>query len=183
MRPTGIAFALLIGGAAAAQSSPAQPTDNTAQQDKYVAETKGDEVFAKQAAMGGLAEVQLSQLAMQKAHSTDVKQFARKMVEDHSKANMELQRIAEKQKLTLPEKLDGERQETYDKLAKMSGPEFDRAYMKAMTQDHDATVTRFKNESLYGQDPELKSFAMRTLPIIERHDSMAHTDSSKVKGE
>jgi putative membrane protein len=179
----GIAFALLIGGVAAAQSSPTDD-QNMAQpdkSDKSVAGIKGDEVFAKQAAAGGMAEVQLSELAMQRAHSTDVKQFARKMVEDHSKANTELKQIAEKQKLPLPEQLDGKHQDVYDKLSRLSGPEFDREYMKAMTQDHDATVAKFKNESLYGQDPELKSFAMRTLPLIERHDSMAHTDTSKVK--
>jgi putative membrane protein len=176
MRRTGVMLALLVaGGVARAQSTPAQGTT--------AAQTKGDEVFAKQAAGGGMAEIKLSQLAMDRAQSLEVKQFARKMVEDHSKANTELQQIAEKQNLALPQKLDGKQQAAYDKLSKLSGADFDREYMKAMTADHDATVVKFKNESLYGQDPELKSFAMKTLPVIEKHDSMAHSDAEKVKAE
>jgi putative membrane protein len=175
MRRTGLVLVLLVGGGVAqAQSTPA---------DTSVAQTKGDEEFAKQAAAGGMAEVKLSRLAMQRAHSVAVKQFARRMVEDHTKANTELKQIAEKQNLELPQKIDAKHQAVYDKLSQLSGPEFDREYMKAMTQDHDATVAKFKDESQYGQDPELKSFAMKTLPVIEKHDNMAHVDESKVKEE
>lgn len=187
MRRLVLALFLTGGGVALAQSS--VNTANPVVQDQQrannphdvVAPTKGDEVFAKQAAMGGMAEVKLSQLAMDRASSTEVKTFARRMVEDHSKANTELKQIAEKQKLVLPEKLDGKHQKAYDKLSKMSGADFDHEYMKTMMSDHDETVAKFKDESLYGQDPALKSFAMKTLPVIEKHDSMAHDDAGMMK--
>jgi putative membrane protein len=181
MRRTGIVLALvLVSGIARAQTS-AHPGSKPAQ--GSAALSKSDQQFAMQAAAGGLAEVQLSQLAMNRAESLVVKQFARKMVEDHSKANMELQQIAAKQNLKLPDTLDRKHQETYDKLSQLSGAEFDREYMKAMAQSHDATVAKFKDQSVNGQDPELKAFAMRTLPVIEKHDRMAHVDIAKVKDE
>jgi putative membrane protein len=181
MRRTGLGLVLLVGGGVAvAQSTPAS---NRAIDNTTVAPTMGDEQFARQAAAGGMAELQLSQLAMQRAQSLEVKQFARKMVEDHTKANMELKQIADKQNLPLPRKLDAKQQATYDKLAQLSGADFDREYMKAMTADHGAIVTKFTNESRYGQDAELKSFAMKTLPMLEKHEKMAHTDAAKLKNE
>jgi putative membrane protein len=138
----------------------------------------GDRSFVDKAATGGMAEVTLSKLAMDKGQSTEVKQFARKMVEDHSKANMELKQIAEKKNLGVPAKLDDKHQMVYDKLAKLAGPDFDREYMRVMAADHDDAVKLFKEQSENGQDPELKSFAMKTLPVIEKHDDMAHMDKN-----
>ncbi|HWE27594.1 MAG TPA: DUF4142 domain-containing protein [Polyangia bacterium] len=139
-----------------------------------------DKSFVEKAATGGMAEVKLSKLAMDKGHSTDVKQFARKMVEDHSKANMELKQIAEKENLTVPTAMDDKHQRIYDKLVKLEGADFDKEYMRAMATDHDDTVKLFKNQSQNGSDPQLKSFAMKTLPIIEKHDDMAHMDENRV---
>jgi putative membrane protein len=134
----------------------------------------GDKSFVDQAASAGMAEVKLGKLAMDKGQSMEVKQFARKMVEDHSKANMELKQIAEKQNLPLPAKIDAKHQIVYDKLVKLDGADFDREYMRAMAADHDDAVKLFKEQSESGKDPELKSFAMKTLPVIEKHDDMAH---------
>jgi putative membrane protein len=139
----------------------------------------GDKGFADKAAAGGMAEVKLSKLAMDKGQSMEVKQFARKMVEYHSKANVELKQLAEKKNLPLPTKLDAQHQVVYDKLVKVDGADFDKEYMHAMAADHDDAVKLFKQQSESGMDPELKSFAMKTLPIIEKHDDMAHMDRDR----
>jgi putative membrane protein len=143
----------------------------------------GDKTFVDKAAVGGMAEVKLSKLAMDKGQSTEVKQFARKMVEDHSKANMELKQIADKKNLAMPAKLDDKHQMVYDKLVKLDGADFDREYMRAMAMDHDDAVKLFKQQSESGQDPELKTFAMKTLPTIQKHDDMAHMDRDQLKKE
>jgi putative membrane protein len=140
----------------------------------------GDKGFVDKAATGGMAEVKLSKLAMDKGQSTEVKQFARKMVEDHTKANMELKQIAEKKSIVVPTALDEKHQKVYDQLAKLTGADFDKEYMRTMTTDHDDTVKLFKDQSQNGQDPELKSFAMKTLPILEKHDDLAHMDRNQV---
>lgn len=140
----------------------------------------GDKGFVDKAASGGMAEVKLSKLAMDKAQSMEVKQFARKMVEDHTKANVELKQIAEKKSLVVPTAMDDKHQKIYDKLVKLEGASFDKEYMRAMAGDHDDAVKLFKDQSERGQDPELKSFAMKTLPTIEKHDDMAHMDQSQM---
>lgn len=145
-----------------------------------------DRTFAEKAAAGGTAEVKLSKLAMDKAQAVEVKQFARKMVVDHSKANSELKQIADKKNLTLPAALDDKHQKIYDELTRLEGADFDKEYMRAMTEDHDETVKLFKTEMKDGRDAQLKSFAMKTLPVIEKHDDMAHMDKehgSKMKME
>lgn len=140
-----------------------------------------DKTFVDKAAEGGMAEVKLSKLAMDKSDSTEVKQFARKMVEDHTKASVELKQIAEKKSIPMPAAMDAEHQKIYDQLSKLSGPAFDKEYMRAMASDHDEAVKLFKQQSESGQDAELKSFAMKTLPVIERHDDMAHMDQKQMQ--
>jgi putative membrane protein len=140
-----------------------------------------DKTFVDKAAAGGVAEVKLSKLAMDKSDSTEVKQFARKMVEDHTKAGVELKQIAEKQSIPVPSAMDAEHQKVYDQLSKLSGPAFDQEYMRAMASDHDEAVKLFKQQSEHGQDAELKSFAMKTLPTIEKHDDMAHMDKKELQ--
>jgi putative membrane protein len=140
-----------------------------------------DSEFATKAAEGGMAEVKISKLAVNKASAPEVKTFAQKMVSDHTKANMELKQLAAKKSLTLPAKIDDDHQKAYDKLASLTGEDFDKQYMKAMTDDHDDTVKLFKDEMNNGQDAELKQFALRTLPIIENHDNMAHKDDAMLE--
>jgi putative membrane protein len=139
-----------------------------------------DRTFVEKAAAGGMAEVKLAKLAMDKGQAIEVKEFARKMLVDHNKANTELQQLAEKKNLSLPSTIDAKHQREYDKLVKLSGAGFDKEYMRAMTEDHDETVKLFKSQLQNGQDPELKSFAVKTLPIIEKHDDMAHMNEDSL---
>src|SRR4051812_38658851 len=140
-----------------------------------------DQTFVMKAAKGGLAEVQLGQLAADKASSPDVKQFGQRMVTDHGKANDELKTLAQQKNITLPTDLDAKDKATHDRLAKMSGAEFDRAYMQHMLMDHRKDVNEFKHESTAGKDPDVKAWAGKTLPTLEEHLKMAE-DANKAVG-
>ena len=154
----------------------AETTDNAA------TSTVADRKFVEEAASGGMAEVKLGQLAVEKGASPTVKQFGQKMVDDHSKANNELQALAAKKSLPLPTAVDTAQQATYDKLAKLSGPAFDKAYMTAMVKDHDEDVKAFKKATTTAAiNPELKTWAKQTLVVIEQHDHLAHQDERTVK--
>jgi len=142
----------------------------------------GDQHFVMEAARGGLAEVELGQLASQKAQSDQVKQFAQRMVQDHSKANDELKTIAQQKNITLPTDLESKDKSLRDRLQKLSGAEFDRAYMQAMLTDHRKDVNDFRKESQSGKDPEVKSFAAKTLPTLEEHLQLAQTASQSAVG-
>lgn len=132
-----------------------------------------DFAFAIRAAREGMAEVQLGKLAGQKASDPEVKAFGQKMVEDHTNANDKLTAIAQKQGITLPSAMDPNGQSVYKKLQKLSGPQFDRTYMKAMVKDHAQDIKEFQKEANKGKDPQIKSFAADTLPTLQAHLQLA----------
>jgi putative membrane protein len=128
--------------------------------------------FVKDALVGGLTEVELGKLAVDKASSDAVKQFGQKMIDDHSKANAELKEIATKEKIDVPDSLDSKHQSRVEKLSKLSGADFDKAYIKDQLKDHQQDVREFQQEAKSGTDPDVKSFASKTLPTLEEHLSM-----------
>jgi len=128
-----------------------------------------DKKFAKDAAMGGLYEVELGKVAAQKGSSDSVKQFGQKMVDDHSKANDQLKEILTKESMDVPTSLDSKHQSRLDKLSKLEGPAFDKAYIKDQVKDHEKYVDSFKLEAQNGHDPNLKQFASTTLPTLQQH--------------
>jgi len=128
-----------------------------------------DAAFAIKAAQGGLAEVKLGRLAAEKASSPDVKAFGQQMIDDHGKANEQLKTVAESEGMTLPTDVNGKQQAIYDRLSKLSGAEFDAAYVKDMVMDHQEDVKEFKKEADSGKDEKIKSFASQTLPVIQGH--------------
>jgi putative membrane protein len=128
-----------------------------------------DKKFAKDAALGGMTEVELGKLAAQKASNNDVKQFAQKMVDDHTKANDQLKQIAAQDKIQIPDSLDSKHQSRIDKLSKLSGEQFDKAYVKDQLKDHETDVKDFNAEAQNGSDPNIKAFASSTLPVLQQH--------------
>jgi len=139
-----------------------------------------DQAFAREAAMGGMAEVELGTLAKDKASSADVKQFGERMAADHGKANDELKQWAQQKKVTLPAAVDAKHNATRDRLAKLSGEAFDKAYMQHMVTDHQHDVAAFKREAASGKDADLKAWAAKTLPTLQDHLKMAQDTAAKV---
>lgn len=142
-----------------------------------------DEVFLRNAAEGSMAEVKLGQLAEEKAQSSEVKSFAKKMVEDHSKALEELKQIGSQENINLPTDTSHKDAETYDRLAKLSGPEFDKQYAQEMVRDHQKDVSEFKKGETSAQKPSLKQFAQKTLPTLQGHLELAQRMQSHVAHE
>ena len=177
-------FALALGGSllASAQSASAPASGSQAAQSENSAKAgkkhksaaagekssageaagvpAADKMFIKKAAQGGMAEVDLGTLAAQKGSDNGVKQFGQKMVDDHGKANEELKSLAQRKKgVTLPKEPDAASKAMKMKLEKMSGAQFDKAYMQHMVADHKKDVAEFKKEGSSGTDPDVKSWA------------------------
>jgi putative membrane protein len=133
--------------------------------------SSSDVKFVQKAAGGGIGEVELGKLAQQKAVREETKQFATRMVEDHTKANDDLARVAQANSVNLPQEMDKDARKDMDKLQKLQGMDFDRAYMKHMVKDHKKDVREFRHEAKRGND--VGSFAQRTLPTLEEHLAMA----------
>ena len=139
-----------------------------------------DRTFIDKAAQGGMAEVELGQLAQQKASSQAVKDFGKRMEKDHSMANDKLKTIASAKGVTIPSSLNAKDKALYDRLSGMSGSAFDKAYMRAMIKDHNEDISEFKKESDKGKDQDVKSFASMTLPTLQDHLQMAKQVGSEV---
>ena len=152
-----------------ADANPNSPMNNP---DTMTSKKMDDKKFLQEAAIGGLTEVELGKLAAQKASSDDVKKFGQKMVDDHSKANDQLKEIAGKESVEVPSSLDPKHQSRLDKLSKLDGPAFDKAYIKDQLKDHEHDVNAFQTEAQSGQNPNIKQFAASTLPTLQEHLSM-----------
>jgi putative membrane protein len=138
-----------------------------------------DKTFASEAAIGGMTEVALGQLAVQKASSADVKQFGQQMVTDHTQANQELMALAKQHGMVLPTTIDAKHQAMVEKMKGLNGAAFDSAYVKEMVQDHEKDVAAFQKQASSGTDPALKAFAQKYLPILQKHKDMVKALSAK----
>ena len=142
-----------------------------------------DTMFMQEAAMSSMAEVAHGQLAAKNASAESVKQYGQRMVDDHTKANQELKGLAGQKQVTLPAKLDQKHQAVQDRLAKLSGEAFDKAYMQHMVTAHQQVVTLFQREAKTGSDDDAKAWATKTLPVLQEHLKMARDTVAKVGGK
>lgn len=142
-----------------------------------------DKEFAQKVSAAGLAEVNLSQLAMRFARDPEVKRFAQRMIVDHTKAGQQVTQIANVRQIRLPSGMDDEHQKVFDKLKTLKGEEFDKYYMEAMVKDHEDAVKLFESEAKDGKDAALKRMATTLEPAMKKHLEKAREVCKNVKGE
>ena len=151
-----------------------------ADDDKLVA---SDANFITEAASGGMMEVQFGQAIADKTSNADVKQFAQRMVTDHTKANDELKTLAQQKNVTLANELDPKHQKMVDKVTSKSGTELDKAYMQMMVKDHQKDVKEFQKAANDAKDADVKAFASKTLPTLLEHLQMAQNINKSLGGK
>lgn len=137
--------------------------------------------FMTEAAKGGMAEVEMSRMALPKLKDAAVKQFAQQMIADHTRANNELKQLAAKKNVTLPTELDAEHKKMAADMNSMTGAEFDKDYVNAMVADHEKDVALFQSQASNGTDADAKAFAAKTLPTLQKHLEMIKALQSKMK--
>lgn len=142
-----------------------------------------DRLFGQIAAVGGLAEVDLGKLAADKASDPKVKQFAKRLVDDHEKANHQLKSIAQKSSIPLPTIIDAEHNRTRADLDKLKGPQFDRAYLANQTVEHQKTAQLLAWEIGQGEDEEMQRFASETLPTVLEHLRLARDLAAEIPAD
>lgn len=182
---SGAALAVLACGLAAAPmlaqshpggmpaQSPAQPSTIPGSQGQDPGllnqQAVNDQQFLRKALEGGAAEVQLGQLAQQKSQSDDVKQFAQKMVDDHSQLDKQIEPIAKQLGVAEPNGLSKKDKQLLEKLEALSGAQFDEEYIRAMVKDHKEDLREFKDEAQMTQDVNVKRAAMEGSTLISEH--------------
>src|SRR5438270_3063241 len=157
--------------------------ENTPSSGRRAGAQMTDELFVRNAAEGSMAEVKLGQLAEEKAQAPEVKNFAKRMVEDHSKALEEIKQLGSKDGINMPTDISHKDAETYNRLSKLSGPEFDRAYSQEMVKDHQKDISEFKQGQSAAQKPAVKQFAQKTLLTLQSHLELAQHMQAHVQKE
>ena len=157
----GVAAALCVSGSVALGATPSP-----------------DQSFVKQAALDGMTEVEMANIASEKSSSDEVKTFAARMLQDHSKADADLAALAQSKSIKVPSKLDIKHKAMVDALQVRSGASFDAAYAQHMAAEHAKAVALFTKES-QSVDAEMAAFAKKTLPTLEEHKRLADALDAK----
>src|SRR5579862_8855348 len=177
-----VAALLTLGFAGTMQASGALAAGQmSATSSTSAALSSADRQFATKAAEGGMAEVEMGQLARTNAESSQVKAFGDRMVRDHTAANDKLKQVASADGIKLPSGI-GANQKVLDKLKTLKGAEFDSQYIAQMVSDHQQDIKEFKKEANSGHG-DMKQFASDALPTLREHLSLAQSTQAKTKPE
>ena len=168
------------GGGAPQAQQPTNPSANSTmnspgamqQQQSSAASVMQDKEFVHKALEGGMAEVELGQLAAEKGSSDDVKQFGQKMVADHTKLGDQMKTVAAQIGVKPPDGPSKKDKELYAKLQGLSGKQFDDAYIVAMVKDHKKDADDFKSEAQQSQNPAVQQAAQQGSQVIDQHLQM-----------
>jgi putative membrane protein len=193
--------ALLCGASALAQSAPgSQPQQPGSMQQPGSAQsqpgmapmssmgqsgmtngqpTPSDKMFVETALKGGMAEVQLGQLALQRSSNEDVKQFAQRMIDDHTKLGDQMKPVAQQIGVKIPDGPAKKDKATIAKLRALNGDAFDKAYIKDMVKDHKTDLSEFQNEAQSGSSPAVKDAASQGAQVISQHLQMIQQIAQK----
>lgn len=178
-------------GATAGTTSPTSPGTKdkkaAAEQNKQAAEARQttaasggastggigakDRAFVKTAAKGNQMEIDMGQMAQKQAQSAEVKRLGAQMVADHTRAATELKVLTHSRGITI---------DTRHKMEKLDSANFDQAWLAAMVRDHQKMIAEFQKESKTGMDADVKAFAMKQLPILQKHLKLVQEAQSKL---
>ena len=145
-----------------------------------------DRQFARDAAIAGLSNMELGKLAAEKASSEGVRQFGKQLLDDQTKTNDRLKQVANQQNISIPDALDSKHKSQIEKVAKLSGPEFDKAFLKQQLKEQEAQVRDFSDEAQRGTDPNVKTFAAGALPSLQQQLEVVknlNKSTKKAKGQ
>ena len=142
--------------------------------------SSGDRKFLTDAMQGDMAEIQLAQLALQKTSNPDVKQFAQKMVDDHTKMDEQIKPIADQLGVPAPTELPAKVSTLMTKLQAVNGADFDKQYTRAMVSDHRDDDAEFKKEETSGKSQAVKDAATQGEPTIAEHLQLAEALEKKM---
>lgn len=140
------------------------------------------EQFAREAAMGDMMEIELGQVALERADSDAVRAFAERMIQDHTRMSGELATVARSQNIGMPMGMTGLHQDAMTRLSQLEGAAFDRAYMQQMVTDHQRTIGLFERQARDGGNPAMQSVAQQSLPVLRDHLREAQQIVSRMDG-
>jgi len=169
----------LVTGVSAVQSPASAPSPESPNTATAAELSSTDRAFITTAAEGGKAEIELGQLAQQKASTDAVKALGKRIADDHQQANRDLETIAGEKHVALPSSLSAKHSALKSKLESATGAAFDRQYVAAMIEDHKHDIAEFEKAASNAHDADVKAFASKTLPTLQEHLRQAEAAAGK----
>lgn len=167
-----IAGALFAAGAAQAQtaSQATAPAAAAAPASTASKLDRSDRKVLEMMAESNIAEINAGKLALTKASNPEVKAYAQRMVDEHSKSLAEVQTLARAKGVELPKESNVKHKAKESMLSALSGDIFDRTYVKQSgRRDHRVTHEHLRDNMDKIKDPDIKALAMKMRPIVEQH--------------
>lgn len=179
MSTTNMMKALLCVAAAAALSVPLGAGAQTMNTPAASALVKADQKIVVGMAHANIAEIEAGKLALANSQNAEVKAYAQKMIDDHSRALADVTTLAQNKGVTLPTTPDAKHKAMVAKLAKLKGDKFDKMYMaQAGVQDHKQVHAMLKKDQARAQDADVKALAAKMMPTVEEHLATATSKSA-----
>jgi putative membrane protein len=161
-------------------TTPTTPTTPTTSPVTTATGVVADTTFVREAQSGNLLEVRLGNVAGQKASNPAVKQFAQQMVKDHTTMGQQWAALAAKSGFPIAPRLDPTQEQSVSQLSTLSGPDFDRAYMSAMVQDHQNDIAKFQSQGPAAKSADVQRLASNSLATMQQHLTMAQQVAQQV---
>ena len=187
------ALAMVFGGAMAQNTGTTGTTatnrDTTANSTSSAASTRagtagkvtsGDQKMMRDIAHANLSEIAAGKLALEKSQSDDVKSFAQKMIDDHTKAQQELQTLADGKGVKLPAEPDAKHKAMAKMMSALKGDAFDKRYLKqGGLNDHENAHKLLERVEAKAKDADLQAYAAKTITAVDQHLSLAEETAGK----
>lgn len=139
-----------------------------------------DQQFLDKAYSINQGEIALGRLAEERGTSAQVRDFGKRLENDHQTALDQLRAVAEKERLTMPAKVEREELELYQELGKLSGLSFDQAFTRHMVSGHQHAIELFQEQASHGQNEALRAWAEKQLPVLKVHQDIAKRDLQRM---
>jgi putative membrane protein len=131
--------------------------------------SRADTAFMKMAAQADMTEAHIGQMTENQAFQSEVKDFGQKLIHDHTDAYTQLTALAAKTGESIPKGIDVRKIPTVEQLMKLKGKRFDHQFVQAEIRDHEKAIADFRREAQHGQDPDIKAYASKMIPVLEGH--------------
>jgi putative membrane protein len=154
-------------------ASPGKQTEKQISKSPAESLSAADRTFITTAAEANLAEIETAKMIEQKSKDPAVRDFAKRMVTDHTQASQTLATVAEMTGISLPASPSAADRTQEDELKKLSGAKLNKAYLRDELAGHKQVISAFESEIEHGQDEAAKNYAAQTLPTLEDHIRIA----------
>jgi putative membrane protein len=143
--------------------------------------SRDDVKYLTESAQGLMSELNLGNLAQQRASDQRVRSFGKQMVTDHGKDLQQLKQLADQKKIHLPESMNNDQRKEAEKLSKLSGKEFDKEYLRYEAKDHTEDIKEQGKEMKKTLDPDLKKFASSEYETVTKHKETVDALRAQIK--